>query len=230
MAERVRCWEELKALGVPVHSVLEGGEVPELVANILASVAQEESRQIGERVSSTWQHVTGQGWAKTTRAPWGYRWRRATPEERAGGAPRSVLDIDPATAPYVRALFARVAAGESARGVARWAANLPDEARGGLGQPTDAPEPDRAARRMPWRTVQDVLRSPVYVGRPVHGDPDVLGRPRARWPQLVSDQVWQAHARRYGGYRAALPLRRTTPGGPVPPDGAPGPGGQPGTC
>jgi site-specific DNA recombinase len=45
--ERVRSREEMKALGVPLHSVHEGGEVSDLVSNILASVAEEEVRQLG---------------------------------------------------------------------------------------------------------------------------------------------------------------------------------------
>jgi site-specific DNA recombinase len=71
--ERVRCREELKALGVPVHSVREGGEVSDLVANILASVAEEETRALGERVSASIQHITAQGWYCPGRPPWGYR-------------------------------------------------------------------------------------------------------------------------------------------------------------
>src|SRR5258708_1971187 len=53
MLERVRCREELKALGVTTHSVREGGEVSDLVANILASVAQEEVTRLGMRIKST---------------------------------------------------------------------------------------------------------------------------------------------------------------------------------
>src|SRR5919199_1255145 len=51
MLERVRSREELKGLGVPTHSVREGGEVSDLVANILASVAQEEVARLGMRIS-----------------------------------------------------------------------------------------------------------------------------------------------------------------------------------
>src|SRR5215213_6663783 len=76
--ERVRCREELKVLGVPVHSVREGGEVSDLVANILASVAQEEVRLLGERVAVAAQHLTSQGWHHWGRTPWGYHWREAT--------------------------------------------------------------------------------------------------------------------------------------------------------
>src|SRR5215211_6933060 len=79
--ERVRCREELKTLGVPVHSVREGGEVSDLVANILASVAEEEIRTLGERVSVAKQHIAAGGWYVGGRAPWGYRMRPATAEE-----------------------------------------------------------------------------------------------------------------------------------------------------
>src|SRR3989440_1987805 len=78
--ERVRSREELKGLGVPTHSVREGGEVSDLVANVLASVAQEEVRRLGERVSATWNHTTGLGWFMVGRAPWGYCWRPARAE------------------------------------------------------------------------------------------------------------------------------------------------------
>src|SRR5919107_4524378 len=84
--ERVRCREELKGLGVPVHSVRVGGEVSDLVANILASVAEEESRALGERVAAAKQHLTSHGWYCPGRLPWGYTKRPATPEERAQGS------------------------------------------------------------------------------------------------------------------------------------------------
>src|ERR671931_1568927 len=72
LLERVRSREELKALGVPTHSVRDGGEVSDLVANILASVAQEEVRRLGERVSASWRHIMGQGWYRVGGCPWGY--------------------------------------------------------------------------------------------------------------------------------------------------------------
>ena len=115
--ERVRSREELKGLGVPTHSVREGGEVSDLVANVLASVAQEEVRRLGERVSASWQHTTGLGWFMVGRAPWGYRSRPATAQERAEGAPHSVLEQDPVTAPYVVETFER-ATRQSVRSVA----------------------------------------------------------------------------------------------------------------
>ena len=60
--ERVRSREELKRLGVATHSVREGGEVSDIVANVLAAVAQEEVRRLGERVSAVRAHVAGNGW------------------------------------------------------------------------------------------------------------------------------------------------------------------------
>ncbi len=172
---------------MPIHSVAEGGQQQELVFNILASVAQEESRQIGERVSATWRHITSRGWAKIGRVPWGYQLRPATVEERTAGSPMKVLEVDAATAPFVAEMFHKVAAGASARSVSLWAAKLPHDARGG--------------RTMPWGSVQDALRNPLYAGRPAEGVDDVLQRPVAKWPALVPDQVWQAVQTRNEGHK-----------------------------
>jgi DNA invertase Pin-like site-specific DNA recombinase len=127
--ERVRAREELKALGVSTHSVREGGEVSDLVANILASVAEEESRRLGERVADARRHITGHGWYYPGRIPWGYLHRDATPEERAAGSPRRMLDVDPDTASYVREAFRMVQQGSGLHGVARWIGLLPNAAR-----------------------------------------------------------------------------------------------------
>src|SRR5215218_9626993 len=169
--ERVRCREELKTLGVPVHSVREGGEVSDLVANILASVAEEESRALGERVSASIQHITAQGWYCPGRPPWGYRLRPATPEEQAQGAPTSVLEPDPVTMPWVQEAFFRAANGETLRSVHRWATALSSQARG-----------DRV---LTYQAVRLIMSSPVYVGRLPQGDGDVLTRPVGRWEPLI---------------------------------------------
>ncbi|MBA2448938.1 MAG: recombinase family protein, partial [Chloroflexi bacterium] len=124
--ERVRSREELKGLGVPTHSVREGGEVSDLVANILASVAEEEVRRLGEQVTGAMRYVASNGWQPVGPEPWGYRWRDATPAERSTGAPIKVLEPDPTTGPYVREAFRRVAEGESVRSVARWVIGLPE--------------------------------------------------------------------------------------------------------
>jgi len=65
--ERIRSRDELKRLGVSTHSVREGGEVSDLVANILASVAQEESRRLGERVLASRDHLAARGWKPSGR-------------------------------------------------------------------------------------------------------------------------------------------------------------------
>jgi site-specific DNA recombinase len=174
LLERVRCREELKALGVPTHSVREGGEVSDLVANILASVAQEEVRQLGERVAAVKRHVASNGWRPVGTTPWGYRWRPATDEERRQGAPKSVLDVDPETAPYVRRAWEMAADGATFRAVLRWITALPSAARGG--------------RVMGHNAVRKMLAMPVYVGRRERPDDgDVLDDPPQRWPALIDD-------------------------------------------
>lgn len=131
VAERVRAWAELKRLGASIHSVREGGLVSEFTYNILAAVAQEESRKLGERVRASSRYFVERGWHPVGRVAWGYRWRGATADERAEGAPTRVLEPHPAEAPSVREAWARLADGESMQSIARWAAGLPDEARGG---------------------------------------------------------------------------------------------------
>ena len=73
IAERVRAYEELRQLGAPIHSVREGGLVSEFTYNILAAVAQEESRKLGERVRASARYFAERGWHPVGRAPWGYR-------------------------------------------------------------------------------------------------------------------------------------------------------------
>ncbi|HEV2121898.1 MAG TPA: recombinase family protein [Chloroflexota bacterium] len=183
--ERVRSREELKELGVPVHTVMEGGEVSDLVANVLASVAEEEVRHLGERVSEVIQHTTANGWHQVGRAPWGYRWRLATEEERKQGAPKSVLEIAPEEAPYVQEAFRCVDAGDSARRVAEWVASLSEDARG--------------RRYLAWSRVRGALASLVYIGR-FDGDTphDPLTARPGRWPALIEEAQWVRVQRRLG--------------------------------
>ena len=178
--ERVRSREELKSLGVATHSVSEG-EVSDLLANILASVAQEEVERLGQRVSEVRRHVVSLGWAAPGRTSWGYRWRPATDAERAQGAPQSVLEVDPASSPFLVEAFARVAGGETVRSVARWAATLPAAARGG--------------GLLTYGSVRDGLHNPIYVGRAPARGPfknwDPLAGPIQRWPALVDEALWR---------------------------------------
>jgi DNA invertase Pin-like site-specific DNA recombinase len=185
LLERARCAEELRLLRVPIHSVLEGGALPDLVADILAVVAEEESRRHSTRAVESVKFMTERGWHPPGRGPWGYRWRPATPGERADGAPVSVLELDPVQAPVAREAWERLAAGASVRSIAQWIWTLGSEVLGGRG--------------MAVCTLAAIFHAPVYVGRPEHGDPDVLARPRGRWPALVRDATWTAATRRWTG-------------------------------
>jgi len=173
LLERVRCREELKALGVPVHSVREGGEVSDLVANVLASVAQEEVRRLGERVRAVNQHAAASGWTKVGRVTWGYRWRDATPAERGQGAPKKVLALDPETATYALEAYQRVGDGASVRATLRWVQGLPAAARGG--------------KRLNHRSLRMILSSPTYVACNRGPDGELVP---GRWPALVDRATW----------------------------------------
>jgi DNA invertase Pin-like site-specific DNA recombinase len=177
LIERVRSREELKTLGIPVHSVREGGEVSDLTANILGAVAEEEVRLTSARIKTIRAHIVASGWWPVTRAPFGYQLRPAIEAERHSGAPASVLALDELTAPYVREAFERVAAGESVRQVFLWILGLPPEIRGG--------------RRMPYQQVRAMLARPVYAARPDHGAVPVLARPVGHWPQLIPDRLYE---------------------------------------
>jgi DNA invertase Pin-like site-specific DNA recombinase len=49
LLERVQRRQELKQLGVGTHSVMENGEVSDVLANVMAALAEEEVRTRGER-------------------------------------------------------------------------------------------------------------------------------------------------------------------------------------
>lgn len=178
LIERVRAREELKALGVPVHSVRDGGEVSDLVSNILASVAQEEVRRLGERVSASRRYVRERGWMPVGRVGWGYQWREATKEERLQSAPNKVREIVPVEAVCVAEMFDRLAKGESLRSVARWVQALSVEQRGG--------------RVLSYNVLRRVVRSPWYMqGQGVDGQ------------GLVSQMLWDAAQAQLSDHRLA---------------------------
>jgi DNA invertase Pin-like site-specific DNA recombinase len=182
LLELVRCREELKSLGAPLHGVREGGEVPDVVANILAAVAEDELQRRRERLWTAVRQVVASGWYPPGACPWGYRLRPATPHERREGAPREVLAADPAMAACVREAYARYARGESRRAIAAWIAGQPSAARGG--------------RQLSAHELGRTLRNPAYVARPHWGAARVLDRPPGRWPALVDDAVWERVQRR----------------------------------
>jgi hypothetical protein len=178
VGERLRCWEELAKLGVAIHSVNEGGLQQELVFNVLAAVAQEETRQLSERVSEPGGIPKAWAGTKPDEQRGDISGERRPRRNGLAGAPKVVLDEDTICAPYVRKCFAQLAAGGTARSFGPFVAGLPADARGG--------------GNMNWRAVSKMLRAPVYVGRLKHGEDDILARPQGRWPALVDEPTWLA--------------------------------------
>jgi DNA invertase Pin-like site-specific DNA recombinase len=169
LLERTRALEELTRIGVPIHSVSEGGVLPEFVQNILAAVAQEEVRVSGENIASTLQAAKAKGWWPGGTLPFGYRWRPRTDDEKQRGAPKQVLDLEPSQAEHVAEGYRQLAAGASANSVHRWLANLPESERGG--------------RVMHIRSVRLMFQSPLYMGR---SEDDVQGQ----WPAIIDAETW----------------------------------------
>ena len=177
LKEQVSAREELTSLGVAVHFVREGGELPELTANLLASVAQEESARTARRVREGRTYTASRGFRSVGRVPWGYLLDDATDAERRLGAPRKVLREDPMTADSVREMFRRAASGVSVRQLTKWVTSLPSSARGG--------------RTLCYRNVRARLSASVYIARPDQPtDIPVLDRPVGHWPSLVDDATW----------------------------------------
>lgn len=192
LLERARAAEEFEKLGVALHSIREGGVMPPLAAGILAAVAEDEVRRTGIRVRETWANLRRNGWHHIGRAPYGYVQRSATEAERAQGAPKAVLDVDPIAAPIVKDAYERAAAAEPIRGIARWLADLPSEVRRG--------------RQFSMFATNRMLRAAVYVSRDDAGldiaDPEaVLAAPAGHWPALLTDHLWLAVRRRVLGHR-----------------------------
>ena len=177
LLEAVRCREELKALRVGLHSVREG-ELPDLVANILSAVAQDEIRRRRDRLSGAWQHVVNAGWFAPGATPWGYLRRRATDAERGAGASITVLDIDESQSWIVKEVFRRAGEGAALHAIKSWMEEtLPH---------------GTTPKTVRNRRLVLTLRNPVYVGRVAHGSPTVLDRAHGQWPPIVDDAVWAA--------------------------------------
>jgi DNA invertase Pin-like site-specific DNA recombinase len=179
LSERIRAWEELKELQIELHAVYEGGKQDRLSHNVRALLSEEEVEGLSERVSAARSYVVSRGWRAVGRAPWGYRWRDATDDERGQGSPRRVLEEHPDEAPHVREMWRRRAIdGDSIHAIGLYLATLPDGARGG--------------RTLDYSMARVMLSSPVYVGRPDRGADDVLARPVGKWPALVDPSIWIA--------------------------------------
>ena len=188
MAERVRAFDQIHALGAALESKVEG-RVPAFVYHVLSALAAEESRLIGARVGEMNDFLESGGWVASRTPNWGYRWRESTEAERAAGAPRRVMDRSDAEWDAAAECWRRAERGDTLRAISQWAAGLPVAARGG--------------RRLSFQAIRAVLQSPVYVGQPgtayevANGIDPFDGRPAGRWPALVSRQTWDTVLRRF---------------------------------
>lgn len=202
LLESIRSRNELKGLGVPLHSIREGGELSSSQANLLSVVAQDESDRISARVRDVREELKGDGWWPVGRVAWGWRLRDATPEERAIGAPQRVLMEDAVAGPAVRELFRRVADALSVRQAAKWARGLDADQRG---EYTDESGTFHKARPLSFQRIRLLLRSPRYIARepgPEDESPEqVVARPIGRWPALVGEDLWLRVQERIGEHR-----------------------------
>lgn len=185
--ERQRAWKELAALGVRLYSCRQGGWVTDrFLYDIDAAVSQREVEMIGARVRDVNEFVRARGFPVIGRPAWGYRIRDATPEERALGSGKKMLDEHPVEAPAVRRVWELRAGGASLGDVHRYVLGLSKDQTGG-----------RAFARP---TLRRLFSAAVYVGR--HDYPEghvgaatpVLERDPCRWPRLVSDDMYRAAA------------------------------------
>lgn len=183
LEESVRARKELAGLDVALHCVREGGVLSTTQANLLATIAQDESDRTAARVRGTRKRHREHGYRTAARAPWGYVLEPATEKERLGGSPLSVLRPDPRTVSYVREAWQRVADGESVRQVARWIQGLTSEARDG--------------RAFDYGTVRAMFTRVSYIARVADpkrkvAAPDLaaLDLPTGRWEALIDDATW----------------------------------------
>lgn len=204
--ERARARNELTKLGVAVHSTREGGKVEPLTDAMLSIIAEHFLTELSAKASGAAAFAISHGWLYPGVLPLGYLWRAATEAERAENSPQVVADVDPDSAPLVVEAFAKAAAGEPVREVARWL-------HGTLGE-ADTPKAVQATYGLAHR----LLRSPLYIGRHpstigrqrTDGEAEwaaVLAQPSGRWPALVAEDVWlKAQRNRAGRRTRTLPL------------------------
>lgn len=185
LRESVTACSELDELRVEVHSVREG-HMSAFIRNILLTLAEEESRRIGERVFAAQHFLASQGWW-LGRTPLGYRPLK-TPDEQ--GKRHLTLEPDPDIAPLVQELFRRYGTGEYTLGrLLEWLNTLPTDQRGG-----------RLHHRS---TILRTLRNPVYKGiarwnlRRNINNQRLRMKPQqewievpGRWLPLVDDETW----------------------------------------
>lgn len=183
MSDWVRLNDWLLQAGVELV-ILQGaggarGPLAELVNNVVASLAEFERDLIRERLREAKGRVCARGRRAAGRVPLGYE---ADPNTRQ-------LVIDEDEAALVRAFFERCAAGESGASIVVWVNDVGyrTKVHGGKGGAA-------------WtsRSVLQVVRNPIYLGRRAHGEGTVEGVHEA----IVDDDLARSAF-------AALDIRRT---------------------
>ncbi|MBX3245766.1 MAG: recombinase family protein [Myxococcales bacterium] len=160
MSDWVRLNDWLKQASVELV-ILQGaggarGPLAELVNNVVASLAEFERDIISERLREAKGRARAHGRRAAGRVPLGYE---ADPNTRQ-------LVVDEDEAALVRAFFERCAAGESGASIAAWAndAGHRTKVHGGKG-----------GAMWTGRSVLQVVRNPIYLGRRAHGEGTVEG-------------------------------------------------------
>lgn len=160
MSDWVRLNDWLKQASVELV-ILQGdggarGPLAELVNNVVASLAEFERDLISERLREAKGRARARGLRAAGRVPLGYE---ADPNTRQ-------LVVDEDEAALVRVFFERCAAGESGASIAAWAneAGHRTKIHGG-----------RGGAKWTGRSVLQVVRNPIYLGRRAHGEGTVEG-------------------------------------------------------
>lgn len=187
--ETVRSVYELERYHqVAIHSATEPNDP--LVRNILLSVAEDFSRQLGARVSDSMANLTAKGFHAGGNAPYGYvTVRREEP------VPHVTFEVDPEQAEIVRRIFQEHIDGLALRKIAVKLNDDGEVAPGGSTWDTSA--------------VRYILRNEVYRGwriwnktkkiRKPDGKKTQRARPRDQWvivpgahEAIVDDELWEA--------------------------------------
>ncbi len=194
--ETLTLLQDLERLGIRVTSATEGGTP--LVRNILLSVADDYSRQLGKVVRDGMRETALAGYSTGGAPPYGYRRHEildAEKRDRRGQPIRKVLwVVEEAKAPVVRQIFSRYLEG---KGFKRIAMALNEEGLPGPCGGTWAPS-----------AIREILHNPTYAGlrafgrvrkvRLPTGRRSKRPRPEAEWtvvpnahPAIVTLDLWQ---------------------------------------
>ena len=174
--EALRVYREIQEAGGQVVAADMAGLNPddptgEMALTTMLAVGRMQWRQRANRWDMSRADAIADGKA-IGGAPFGYRFTDPTPKPSGNGVLDSRLVPDEQTAPLVRELFERKAAGASWLELARWL-------------DTVAPKPNRGH----WArsTVADIIGRRTYLGEVHHGDHALPGAHRP----LVSPALWR---------------------------------------